>query len=147
MALVYRTSLDANGRREVHCNVCGYVRNTHWPIERIHHNCSRKGPGTLMLVILGSLTVKPDKCENECAKMARQMDEWGPGGCREHREEILQHLRAAYSKTDWPTVFAAALAGSTHLWLVRRINPLHPIESGLSALLDEAILRAEQAAE
>lgn len=70
------------------------------------------------------------------------MNAWGPAGCREHREEILAHLRSAYQKTDWPTVFAAALLGTTHLWLVRRINPLHPIESGLAALLDEAIERA-----
>lgn len=137
---------ECDGKRTVVCSGCGFTRNTHWPIEMVHHNCSKKGPGGFLIMIIGQIGARPDNCNGECNKMARQMDEWGPAGCRDHREEILQHLRAAYSKTDWPTVFAAALAGSTHLWLVRRINPLHPIESGLSALLDEAIRRAEQAA-
>lgn len=75
--------------------------------------------------------------------MRLRMNAWGAAGCRAHREEILAHLRSAYSRTDWPTVFAAALAGIGLVW---KINPLRPIESVLNALLDESIERAEKAA-
>jgi hypothetical protein len=37
-----------------------------------------------------------------------------------------------------------AKAGVTHLWLIKRLNPLRPIRSGLAAAVDEAIERAER---
>lgn len=139
---------DELGRRRIACTICGYVTKTRTarPISQIYATpCLNHGCGTRLQFLLSSLGIKPNSCgeSRSCQEMANQMDAWGSEGCRTHREEILAHLRSAYSRTDWPTVFAAALAGATHLWLVRRINPLHPIESGLNALLDEAIERAE----
>lgn len=103
-----------------------------------------EGVGTELHKLLAELGITPDS-SCPCEAMRQKMNAWGPAGCREHREEILAHLRTAYSQTDWPTVFAACLAGIGMVW---KINPLHPIESGLAALLDEASERAErQAAE
>lgn len=96
--------------------------------------------------LIASLGIKPKRSCN-CEAMRQKMNQLGPTGCREHKSEIIEHLRTAYKKTDWPSVFSAALRGATHLWLVRRINPLHPIESGLAAMVDEAIERAEKQGE
>lgn len=65
--------------------------------------------------------------------MARQMDEWGPAGCREHKEEILAHLRKAYSKTDWATVLKAGM-----------IALAQGLPLTIEGLVDLAIERAEK---
>ena len=35
----YLSEADANGKRLAECELCGAKWNTHWPLDRIHHNC------------------------------------------------------------------------------------------------------------
>lgn len=88
------------------------------------------GHGTELHQLIAALGVQPDE-SCQCEQMRLRMNAWGPAGCRDHREEILAHLRAAYKKTDWPTVLkAGALAVAQGLPLT------------LEGLLDLAIERA-----
>lgn len=129
---------NSGGERIVKCDACGYERITRWPVANVHHRCHatpENGPGTELHKLIAELGLTPTAscC---CEAMQQKMNAWGPGGCREHREEILAHLRTAYSKTDWPTKLkAGALAIAQGLTLT------------LDGLLDEAIQRAEQEAE
>lgn len=105
-----------------------------------------EGPGTELHKLIAELGITPT-ASCGCEAMRQRMNAWRAEGCKSHREEILSHLQTAYQATDLEAVFLAALRGATHPWLIRRINPLHPIESGLAALFDEALRRAQQAAE
>lgn len=73
-----------------------------------------------------------------CREMARKMNGWGVDGCREHRAEIVEHLKAAYKETSWAD-FAAASAKAIASGLAFKLNPLDPFGS----LVDEAIRLAE----
>jgi hypothetical protein len=64
--------------------------------------------------------------------MAHKMNVWGPSGCREHREEILDRLRSAYGKSS---VSSRLLAGAN---AVAKGLPFT-----LEGLLDLAIERSE----
>jgi hypothetical protein len=70
--------------------------------------------------------------------MLAKMNRWGVDGCREHRAEIIAHLKAAYQETSWAD-FATASAKAIASGLAFSINPLDPFGS----LVDEAIRRAE----
>lgn len=102
-------------------------------------------PGTEIHRLLALLGVKPTSSCG-CASLAAEWDRHGVEWCREHRDDVLvPRLLEAYRETDWSTVFAAAVRGATHLWLIRRLNPLRPVRSGLAAVVDEGIERAELA--
>lgn len=93
------------------------------------------GPGTILKQLLEKLgIVTMDSCP--CRKMQRQMDAWGPTGCRAHRAEILIHLREQFRKATWKTKLAAATKA---IRIGLPINPLDP----LGWLVDESIRRAE----
>jgi hypothetical protein len=96
------------------------------------------GVGTAITALIQLLGMKPvPGCH--CKSMARKMNNWGPAGCRENRDEIIAHLNKAYSEqSTWATVRAACIAavsGAAFEWL----NPLDPAGS----LLDRAIESAE----
>lgn len=94
------------------------------------------GPGTELTKLLKELGIRADGCGG-CHDMAAKMDRWGPDGCREHRAEIVEHLREKAAKRKWTEkLTAAANAAAMGLWL----NPLDLYGS----LADEAIRRAEK---
>lgn len=95
------------------------------------------GPGTELRRLLLELGITTsDGCL--CAARATQMDAWGAGGCREHREEISTWLREAASKRSWPEfLFSAVRAVSSGA--LSWIDPSNPYGS----IVDEAIRRAE----
>ena len=68
-----------------------------------------------------------------CGGLARKMNEWGIEGCREHGEEIIEHLRKAYAAISWAE-WLTAIAKATASGLALKINPLDP----LGSLLDES---------
>jgi hypothetical protein len=96
------------------------------------------GVGTAITDLIQSLGMKP-RPGCFCKSMARKMNNWGPAGCREHRDEIIAHLNRAYSEqSTWATIRAAyhaAASGAVFDWL----NPLDPAGS----LLDRALAVAE----
>src|SRR4051812_48100525 len=107
--LRYLTEPDDQGRRVVRCD-CGYERHTHWPIEKIHHACAvvaanprprapAFGPGTELEKIFKAAGAKSDLCAGLCGEWRDKMNRWGVSGCREHRGEIIRHIRTAMFKT------------------------------------------------
>jgi hypothetical protein len=95
------------------------------------------GPGNRLKEIIGSVGLeKTGGCR--CDEMLVKMNAWGIDGCREHRAEIIAHLKAAYKETSWAD-FATASAKAIASGLAFSINPLDPFGS----LVDEAIRRAE----
>lgn len=105
------------------------------------------GPGTHLRDLLLMLNISPDGCQLSCDDMMYRMNAWGPAGCCEHLPEIVEHLRRGYSKTNWPTVFAAGGAVVTSgLILELRVNPFAPVNSLLASLVEVAIRRAEKSA-
>jgi hypothetical protein len=80
-----------------------------------------------------------------CDGMIAQMNVWGPDGCREHRDEILAHLRKAYDQSSLPTKASAGLMalGKNTLAIVG-LSDGTPMT--LEGLLDLAIERATETA-
>lgn len=49
------------------------------------------GPGTELKLLLRRMFIAPRKgCK--CEERAKQMNEWGPDGCEEHFDEIVEWL-------------------------------------------------------
>lgn len=94
--------------------------------------------GSELMELFGGLGFTPDKCGGKCREMAIKMNAWGREGCRgEHREEILTHLKTAYSKLTYADVVNAA-ASSVWSGMALRID----LGDWFGSLLDEAIRRA-----
>lgn len=75
----------------------------------------------------------------KCVDFANKMDEWGPDGCKERKQEIVERLREEAKQRGWFTKLrAAGLAALKNV----PINPLDPYGS----LVDEAIRRSEKMA-
>lgn len=92
--------------------------------------------GTQLHAALTQLGVKPvTGCG--CSRMIAKMNAWGVDGCREHRTEIIEHLRKAYKQTSTAELLAAAAKAVTS-GLAFKLNPLDP----LGSLVDLAIERA-----
>jgi hypothetical protein len=94
------------------------------------------GPGTELQKLLASLGLTAGGCA--CEDRARQMDAWGPAGCREREAEIVAWLREEQAKHGWGETLRAA-ARAVADGLAFRLNPLDP----LPGLVREAIRRAE----
>lgn len=95
------------------------------------------GPGTKLAYIFKALWITRTGC-SPCSSMIAKMNEWGPDGCREHREEILKHLRKEYNGTSWPEIVVAVVRAKAS-GLASRLDRKRHIES----LLDEAIRQSE----
>ena len=98
-----------------------------------------RGPGTELKRLLGSLGIEPAP-DCTCLALARQMDTWGPAGCREHAAEIADGMRANATRYGWTDRLKAA-AGIVLAGLAARVNWLDPFPG----LISEAIRRAEAA--
>lgn len=131
---------DERGWREVWCPRCKRIfAPTPYPPEQLKFRCSGepatvKGVGDHVHDILRRLRATPTAgCK--CADMRRAMNDWGPAGCRQHRAEILEHLRTAYDEADVITKARAWISA-------KRLG----LPTTLEGLLDLAIERAEAAA-
>jgi hypothetical protein len=96
-----------------------------------------KGPGPALHRLLAENGLAAEGCA-ECADWSAKMNRWTVEGCRgEHREEILNRLRAAAAKRGW------LKNGWTGLKLARQswFSLAAPFES----ILQEALRRAESA--
>lgn len=59
-----------------------------------------RGPGTKLKMLNKMMGIVPnDACD--CNKYAALMDQWGVAGCRQRREEIVNHIRDNSSKWGW----------------------------------------------
>lgn len=96
---------------------------------------TRERVGDCLKEVLGELDIdERDGCG--CASMVAKMNSWGIGGCQEHRETILCHLRTKAKERGWAAIGWAAFAALKNrpVWL----NPLTPYTS----MLDEACRRS-----
>ena len=65
------------------------------------------GPGCQLARSLAWIRIRDDgKCG--CKEYAAQMDAWGPSGCWQRLEEIVDHLRDAAAKRGLPFIATAA---------------------------------------
>lgn len=122
---------------EMRCQYCDWrAGGRDW-----RRNCKGRageiGVGWRLEIILNGMNAKKVGGCN-CNEMISKMNRWGITGCREHRAEIVEHLKAAYKETSWAD-FAAASAKAITSGLAFKINPLDPFGS----LVDEAIRLAE----
>ena len=118
---------------------------TSWP----HKICGKpqkreKGCGHHAAMLIAELGMKKEGC-GACNDMVVDMNIWGPEGCRQNREKIIERLRVAYSQSSWTDCIKAA-ANATRTGAAFKVNPLHPVESLLAWLVDESIRRAEASA-
>lgn len=94
------------------------------------------GPGSHLWLLLEGIGVKHSPtCK--CVTLARQMNAWGPQGCKERRAEIIENMRTNADAYGWKTL-ATATARAVLTGLAWRLNPLDLYGS----LVDEAIRRA-----
>lgn len=86
--------------------------------------------------LASSLGIAPSCCD--CKKLMKQMDRLGAKGCREHRERLIERLRANAKTVPW---LQKLLAVAPAIWngLSFKVNPLDPIPG----LFDEAVRRTE----
>lgn len=95
------------------------------------------GPGTELHKILESIGINPSvACD--CRAKTRQMDVWGPQGCRENKLTIVQWMREGLPRWGWTSKLkAAALAVTTGLAFVLDWDDPFP------SMIEEAIRRSE----
>ncbi len=67
------------------------------------------GPGTELKRILLGFGIKPG-CGCDCARMARQMNSWGPDGCERRLDTIVDHLEKEAKRRRLPIPFRRTLA-------------------------------------
>jgi hypothetical protein len=125
------------------CPACGFTDSLHpsLKLHQVHALCPKVNlllgemvteVGHELHALLAELGSQPTSgCG--CAAKAAQMNAWGIDGCRDHREDIVEWLKEAYTHATWLETIRAGWRG---LWVV---NPLEPFGS----LVDEAIRRAE----
>lgn len=104
--------------------------------EVLHEIRSGTGPGSHLWRLLEGIGIKHSPtCK--CVTLARQMNAWGPQGCKTHRAEIVENMRTNANAYGWETL-ATATAKAVLTGLAWRLNPLDLYGS----LVDEAIRRA-----
>lgn len=85
------------------------------------------GVGDRLHALIAALPGAPKKPCGSCSDMIVKMNRWGPDGCREHREEIIDHLMGQRSKlAAWVRLAMMAI-------------PQPAVRAHLCGLLDEAI--------
>jgi hypothetical protein len=62
---------------------------------------TRVGPGTELKLMLRRMFITP-RSTCKCDERARMMDEWGPDGCEEHFDEIVEWLEEEGRKRYLP---------------------------------------------
>lgn len=106
------------------------------PLEKIRKG---NGVGSQCWKLLESLGIE-HKVNCPCIRMAIVMNQWGPEGCRENKEVIVEHFQKYYKNYGWAECIKAATKSVT-TGLVFKLNPLDPFGS----IVEESIKRAEQA--
>jgi len=91
------------------------------------------GPGTELKELIVKLGVPA--C-SQCTAFADRMDEWGVDGCRIHRGEIVEYLRAKQREMTFSQRLLAAARGA-----VAGMTFVDPLDAA-GSLVDEAIRRA-----
>lgn len=96
------------------------------------------GVGTELHRIFSALGIaKSDGCN--CDEWIAKMNAWGPDGCEDHRDEILEHLKKSYAAIN-PSWAEKATIAAKALAMGIIINPLDPAGS----LLNAAIRRSKK---
>ena len=90
------------------CPRCGFVSKVRGAIRQcrapVPTTC---GPGCQLARTFAWFGVKDDGTCG-CSAYAAKMDAWGPSGCWQRLEEIVDHLREAAAKRGLPFIVTAA---------------------------------------
>jgi len=97
-----------------------------------------RGVGTNLKTLLARLGVRPHP-DCSCELLAELMDDLGPEGCREHRENLLKLMRKNQKKYGWADYLKAGTNMIMLGWIFK-LNPLDPLPD----LLDKAIAMTEE---
>lgn len=127
---------DHCGHIRHRCCVCGY-ETAYVPNrgQRVYRECVLPGVGDhLKQLIEAKRLTPPEGCS--CESMVRKMNEWGPAGCREYREEIIGTLQDHAAEVGWFVMGRAAVSLLQERWF----NPL----DRFGCFVDEAIRRTEE---
>lgn len=103
---------DSSGKR---CSLCGwaYKGHGHFPKHTCKASKPKSGPGDFLhLIILKRVGEGPTRKCN-CEDRIREMNAWGPDGCRENIEKIVGWLVAEANKRGWWR-FVVAVPGSRY---------------------------------
>ena len=77
------------------------------------------GPGTELKKLLGKIgIVERNGCK--CRDMAVKMDRWGPDGCEQHMDKILEHLKVQAAKRNLGIVYNQWVAEKLVRHAIRR---------------------------
>jgi hypothetical protein len=89
-----------------------------YPVIPPRMNCSIPGPGDRLHDLILRLTGEGPTTECGCESKIVQMNAWGPAGCREHLDEIVDWLlEEARKRGHWR--YLAALPGAR--FVLRRL--------------------------
>jgi hypothetical protein len=122
------------------CDVCGRPASC----KEVRRNCygfiGRRSPqtGEFLKRYIDLLGFEKKVGCKKCDEMLKQMNAWGPEGCRENRQKIIDHLKQAYKELTFTQMVMAMGKGVT-TGLAFQLNPIDPIGS----LVDRAIADAE----
>jgi hypothetical protein len=150
--LEFVETMPCGKHHRLRCPVCGWEHASPYADpSMVHRPCpgacpgacrvAPHGPGIELTKIFKALGATPVKgCD--CARLAKQMDEWGVDGCQEHREEILARLGKNYKQFTLTDKMKAAVL-SWPSGIATKIKWSDP----LPGLLDLALSRSKLAAE
>ena len=109
--------------RILQCQICGRVTESEYPPEQTHSVCSlsRRLPGTILHDLLCLRLGVGFSTDCGCKEWVAKMNEWGPEGCREYLESIVDKMLASAEKRNWklngrPLLSAAACVGCKCSW-------------------------------
>jgi len=107
---------------------------THGPVPEQPSRTLAEGPGKELTELFAKAGATPDQCKGLCHEWADKMNAWGPDGCREHRQEIIERIKTAMFRTWVTDQIKIGWSISREPWF----NPLEPV----GCIVDEAIRRA-----
>lgn len=93
------------------CAACGRLHESSRPLENIRKVCAAfdqpvirepvaNGVGFMLHAMLVKLGVKP-KAECQCLRLAREMDQLGPDGCRREFDRLKAAISENYDALSW----------------------------------------------
>ena len=85
-------------------------------------------------------------CSRGCREWIAMMNEWGPAGCREHREEIIDRMIEQAKKRDWKRENKSLVVNCVTRLCAKTSWGEAYARKMCGELVDEAISMAESAA-
>lgn len=96
--------------------------------ERQRYQPAHRGPGTILHRMIKNRTGEDYEAGCGCQSMVRLMNAWGPSGCREHIDEIINKiLTEAKNRPKWKLL--ASLPGAKLVMKRMALSAIREAES------------------